>query len=608
MKKTILITALFCAIKILAQENKEITTQTDEFLSNLSKLSPQELIDKSLYHYTKNSFDTVLIYCNLIINTIPKNADIEQQTLLLTAYNRSANIHTNFANYRLAFDIFIKSLIIAEKYDLSDELPSIYHNIGFIYGSLKNPEMAKKYYLKALCLDRDSAKMISTLNNLAVFYIKTGKKDSAYYYLNKAISLSKKNEDTNMLYMLNNLAEYYKIEKQYDSAFYYFRQSIGFSKINNDIRAETTNLSDIGKLFFEINKIDSALYYIDLSNKIAYENKFLQIITENYLILSEIEKSKGRYKSALELYETYTNLKDSITNAGVYGSINLLQTQYENSKTNQQIEELIIDRQIKENTIHYQKIIMNIVIIVSALMGLVLIIIIVQNKRLKKTYKVLVDKNVEIMGLLEIRQDEIPPYQNIEVNFENTTDPIPETTETENEITALETSELETHEPEVIPSEIESSSDTLTNLNNEKYKKIVLSEKAQKELLNKILDFMKNTSEICDPEFTMDKLAVLIRSNHLYVSFVINYILKMNFNSFLNIYRIREAQRQFLNPNNSKYSIEHIANQVGYKSRKTFNKAFKEITGVTPAFYIKSLKEEGEEEGMKNEEGIVNSE
>jgi len=68
--------------------------------------------------------------------------------------------------------------------------------------------------------------------------------------------------------------------------------------------------------------------------------------------------------------------------------------------------------------------------------------------------------------------------------------------------------------------------------------------------------------------------------------------MKMNFRSFLNGYRIKEAQRLFSLSDNEKYTIEFVARQVGFKSRSGFYYAFKDITGVSPNFYSKSLKEQ----------------
>lgn len=530
MKKTILITVLLCSINIFGQEENK-TSQNNEIISNFMRLSSQQLYDTADYYFNQNSYDTALICYHLLLNAIPPGADFEQRKFLPDAYNRLANIYFLISNYRMAYDFLIRRLLICEKYDLIPIKAATYANIGVVYDDLNQYEISKQYYLKALHLYEDSADIVILLNNLGNNEIKRGFMDSAYYSLNKSIEISKRHNNVYLHYMFNSLASYYQIINQYDSAFYYFRLSLDVSKENNDIIVETVNLSDIGKLYFALNKTDSALYYIGLSNKIAIENKFLRHLSNNYFILSEIEKSKGRYKDALNHYVTYTNLKDSIHNADVFSGVNLIQRQYEISKTNQQIEELFIDQQLKENKIRYQRIMWLITSVVLLLVTLVLAVIISQKRKLNKAYKLLFEKNIEIVELL----------------------------------------------------------DNISEINTEKIKKRTRPENKHSELLNKILIVMEDASVFCDTEFTIDKLADLVQSNQKYVSEAINYVLNKNFRSFLNGYRIREAQQLLSKQGFVKYTIESVAPLVGYKSPMTFRKAFQEITGVSPSYYIKSI-------------------
>jgi AraC-like DNA-binding protein len=55
-----------------------------------------------------------------------------------------------------------------------------------------------------------------------------------------------------------------------------------------------------------------------------------------------------------------------------------------------------------------------------------------------------------------------------------------------------------------------------------------------------------------------------------------------NFNAFLHHYRIAEARRSLADPAQRHRSIAEIAYEVGYASLGPFNRAFKELTGVTP--------------------------
>jgi AraC-like DNA-binding protein len=103
---------------------------------------------------------------------------------------------------------------------------------------------------------------------------------------------------------------------------------------------------------------------------------------------------------------------------------------------------------------------------------------------------------------------------------------------------------------------------------------------------------MEDTAVICDPKFSINVLAGLVQSNHQYVSQVINSGLNKNFRSFLNGYRIREAQRIFSEPDSGKFTIESVSQRVGFRSRSAFRDAFTEVTGVNPTFYLRSLQDD----------------
>jgi len=516
---------------LLGQEMENKTSQNSEVISTFMRLSTQQLFDTAEHYYSKNSYDTALVAYNLLINAIPKNVDFEQQMKLMKTYGRLTYIYHTVSDFRMAFDCLMKRFLIAEKYNLEDEITKCYINFGLIYSYMEQKEISKEYYSQALNLCKDSAVYIILLNNMGLEELPNGNLEVAYDYFDKALQISRRNNDTGMLNSLINIAAYHQLKGNYDSAFHYYRLSFDRSISERHVRAEAIILAGLGKMFFELNKIDSALHYIDLSNKVASKNKILNSLADNFLVLSEIEGSKGRYKNALEHYKTYTNLKDSIFNANVFGSINFMQRQYEVSKTNQIIEELEIDRQIKENTIHYQKIILLIVISVSLLMGIVLFIIVLQNKKLRTAYNVLVEKNVEII-------------------------------------------------------KIEKKSSTKKQNNSN-------VQKDHDDLFKRILNVMEDPSVYCEPSFTMDKLVLLVQSNHTYVHKALKSSKFKGFPKFVNSYRVREAQRIFMNPNNEKYTIESVSDKVGFKSRTSFYSAFKEVTGVSPKYYIKTMKEEG---------------
>ena len=72
-----------------------------------------------------------------------------------------------------------------------------------------------------------------------------------------------------------------------------------------------------------------------------------------------------------------------------------------------------------------------------------------------------------------------------------------------------------------------------------------------------------------------------------YLSQVINDILGQNFYDFINSYRVNEAIKQLENPSGSKKTVLEILYYAGFNSKSTFNKVFKDYTGITPTEYKK---------------------
>jgi AraC-like DNA-binding protein len=60
----------------------------------------------------------------------------------------------------------------------------------------------------------------------------------------------------------------------------------------------------------------------------------------------------------------------------------------------------------------------------------------------------------------------------------------------------------------------------------------------------------------------------------------------MNFNDFINGFRIEDFKQRLVNPVNTKFSLMGLAYDAGFNSKASFYRAFKKATGQTPSqFY-----------------------
>jgi len=91
-----------------------------------------------------------------------------------------------------------------------------------------------------------------------------------------------------------------------------------------------------------------------------------------------------------------------------------------------------------------------------------------------------------------------------------------------------------------------------------------------------------------DPELTLTDLANQLGTNASLLSKVINRSFGMNFNDFINKYRVIEVKEKLEDISNSHLTIMSLAYDAGFNSKATFNRAFKKHTGENPSkFQIK---------------------
>lgn len=92
-----------------------------------------------------------------------------------------------------------------------------------------------------------------------------------------------------------------------------------------------------------------------------------------------------------------------------------------------------------------------------------------------------------------------------------------------------------------------------------------------------------------DPDLSLDLLAEKMGINRNVLSRAINAVTEKNFNQFINEYRIKETIRILSTTHQKKLSIDELYEQVGFNSRSAFYRIFKQVTGLSPNEFRKSL-------------------
>lgn len=96
------------------------------------------------------------------------------------------------------------------------------------------------------------------------------------------------------------------------------------------------------------------------------------------------------------------------------------------------------------------------------------------------------------------------------------------------------------------------------------------------------------SEHFCEP-LSLDTLSKELGVCRFYLSRIFTQVLHIRFREYLNTFRINHAKKLL---QNDQYKIFDIAIRCGFESQQTFNRVFKEICGITPMAYRKSVKNE----------------
>jgi AraC-like DNA-binding protein len=106
-------------------------------------------------------------------------------------------------------------------------------------------------------------------------------------------------------------------------------------------------------------------------------------------------------------------------------------------------------------------------------------------------------------------------------------------------------------------------------------------------IYGKIVRHMESTQPYLNSDFKIGELSGKLNVNTAYIGKAIFSYRNMNFNDFVNSYRVAHAKK--LIQDNTQYTLEYVFQSSGFKNQSSFNRTFKALEGTTPSEYRVSL-------------------
>ncbi|MDP4185312.1 MAG: helix-turn-helix domain-containing protein [Bacteroidota bacterium] len=126
---------------------------------------------------------------------------------------------------------------------------------------------------------------------------------------------------------------------------------------------------------------------------------------------------------------------------------------------------------------------------------------------------------------------------------------------------------------------------------NPKYEKSGLKSDIADQYVQSLLTYMEEEKAYLNGELSIQDLSDELGIPKHYLTQIINENLKKNFYTFVNEYRINAVKKMLADPKNENLTLLAVAFDCGFNSKSSFNNIFKQITGLTPTEYKRTIKE-----------------
>jgi tetratricopeptide (TPR) repeat protein len=227
-------------------------------------------------------------------------------------------VYKNQGDIPKALEYCSKSLKIREAIKDQQGIASSLNNIAIIYEDQGDASKALEYYNKSLEIKKaidDKDGIATSYNNIGSFYKHQNDFKKALEYQTKGLKIREERGDKEgVANSLNNIGALYNSMKDVPKALEYTTKSLKIYQEIGDKDGISTSLVNLGSLYFKQQNYSKALNFtikgMELSKEIGFPES-IKIAAER---LNAIYKITGNYKAALDNYELYIVMRDSITN------------------------------------------------------------------------------------------------------------------------------------------------------------------------------------------------------------------------------------------------------------------------------------------------------
>jgi tetratricopeptide (TPR) repeat protein len=241
----------------------------------------------------------------------------DEEGIAHACHNLGAS-YRNTGNVVKALEYFHRALSILEKQNNKLRIAGVLNSIAMIHDAQGDSAGAMSNFFRALKIREeigDPVGMSNSYNGIGQMYLMHKHYETALEYFEKAYFLRKSaNDPVGMGTALNNKANVYERQRKNDEALRVYLESLELFKKAKYIRGVVPALINLSILYHRTGKNKEAEPMALQALDAATEIRSPQYIKTAAYSLSKIYKATNNSKKALENYELYIKMRDSLNN------------------------------------------------------------------------------------------------------------------------------------------------------------------------------------------------------------------------------------------------------------------------------------------------------
>ena len=562
------------------------TFNKESFIASLQDLEPKEIARLFTQQYSLDSLKAKSCI-NYVKETMIPSENLEVQ---FWGYYCLAKRERNKMNLETSITHLDTALVIAKNANNNDLIMTSLMNKGVFYYDFGFYKEAMEYYLEVLNIAKQNdskGRQLAVMQNIALLKLEVNDRKGAIELLKESLKIveSEKIRDFSFVHVNIYIAltkayigiEDYKQAEEYcykgiklsekyadeGAKVYFYNFSGEIANINGNYEKAHEALDKAEEIVGRIESTKAQLPFIKLDRaKTYYSQKKYETVIEILLAIENTQEQNSTDFISLEevyalLAKSYKELNDIENSLKYYEKANKIYK--ENDKRQESISVDIIKkydlRTLKEELDESQ----------------------INSKKTQYTLygSILLTIAIILSLIIFYRKRERNNQHKFEAILKSLEEEIEEIVEKEHEVEKIIVKEID-------------NTDTI-KIKEAETKEVEIIDETKARLLKKLKNFEEKELYL-SRNSSLNEVAKKLKTNTSYLSKLVNTQKGKSFTAYITDLRVNYAIKRLKNDKKFRsYTIDSIAQEIGFNRSESFSRAFKNKTGLYPSYFIKNL-------------------